>query len=411
MARARRCQRRYDGHAPYPRLVALIPRLLAVAHRQLWPPLEPALVSAGKEGELLAARARIALAALLVMSPVITLVQDPTARQALFAFPLALVFIVGALWTLHLAAREPQPSWLSYAASTVDITLVTAYHVSLFLGDLVYVTLGSRVTFTLYVFVIIGTGLRYDPRLVVSTGVLAGIQWMALVFWADSTGLGASAIADGRFYPTTRLTGQFEELVVLLGATVLSLIIVSRSRQIRLSSVLDGLTRLMNKAHFEERFALELERATRHDRPLALAILDLDRFKAINDTMGHPAGDAVLFEAADRLRRMVRRTDLVARVGGDEFVVVLPETPSAEAVARIEALCNAIGGSPIEIEQVAVTVTCSAGVAAMPADGSSTSILVAAADRRLLDAKRQGRNRVVSKSSQGATLGRPSLAR
>ena len=89
----------------------------------------------------------------------------------------------------------------------------------------------------------------------------------------------------------------------------------------------------------------------------------------------------------------------------------LPETPSAEAVARIEALCNAIGGSPIEIEQVAVTVTCSAGVAAMPADGSSTSILVAAADRRLLDAKRQGRNRVVSKSSQGATLGRPSLAR
>ena len=77
--------------------MALIPRLLAVAHRQLWPPVEPALVSAGKDGEILAARARIALAALLVLSPVITLIQDPTARQALLAFPLALAFVLGAL--------------------------------------------------------------------------------------------------------------------------------------------------------------------------------------------------------------------------------------------------------------------------------------------------------------------------
>ena len=174
----------------------------------------------------------------------------------------------------------------------------------------------------------------------------------------------------------------------------------------------DALTGLPDRSALRERLATHLgQGGLSVARPIGLLCIDLDRFKAINDTMGHPAGDAVLCEAADRLRRMVRRTDLVARLGGDEFAVALPETPPAEAIARIEDLCQAIGGSPIEIEQVAVTMTCSAGIAAMPADGSSTSILVAAADRRLLAAKRQGRNRVVSESPQGARLVRPSLAR
>lgn len=198
---------------------------------------------------------------------------------------------------------------------------------------------------------------------------------------------------------------------MLAAATVLSLVIVGRSREIRLSSVLDGLTRLLNKAHFEERFSLELERTVRHGRPLALAILDLDRFKAINDTMGHPAGDSVIYKAADRLRRKVRRTDLVARLGGDEFAVVLHETPPAEAVAKVEELCATISGTPIDVEQVAVTVTCSAGVSVCPSDGATVSALIASADKRLLDTKRHGRNRVVAESTSQVAPPQPSLAR
>lgn len=391
--------------------MGLIPNLYRAALRHLWPPVEPALVSAGREGEVAAAQARIGLAILLGVSPLVTLYQDPGALQATLSLPLVGLFIAVGFWTLWLARREPHPSWVSYAGSAVDVTLVSAYQMMLFLDGMAYVAMGSRATFTLYVFAIIATGLRYDPRLVVSTGLLAAVQWMGVMIWADSSGLGASAIADGRFYPSTRLDGQFEELIVLAAATVLSLIIVGRSREIRLSSVLDGLTRLLNKAHFEERFSLELERTIRHGRPLALAILDLDRFKAINDTMGHPAGDAVIYEAADRLRRKVRRTDLVARLGGDEFAVVLPETSPAEAVAKVEELCAAISGTPIDVEQVAVTVTCSAGVSACPSDGAAVSVLIASADKRLLDAKRRGRNRVVAESTSQIAPAQPSLAR
>lgn len=391
--------------------MALIRRLVRAARRQLWPPVEPALVSAGREGEVTAAQARIALAILLGTSPLVTLYQNPHASQATLALPLVGLFIAVGFWTLWLARREPHPAWASYAGAVIDVTVVSAYQAMLFLDGMAFVAMGSRVTFTLYVFVIIGTGLRYDPRLVVTTGLLSALQWMGIIVWANTSGLGITAVESGRFYPTTLLTGQFEELVVLAAATVLALMIVGRSREIRLSSVLDGLTRLLNKSHFEERFALELERAIRHGRPLALAILDLDRFKAINDTMGHPAGDAVIFEAADRLRKKVRRTDLVARLGGDEFAVVLPETPPAEAVAKVEELCAAIGGTPIEVEQIAVTITCSAGVACTPGDGATVSLLVTAADKRLLNAKRLGRNRVVADSLSIEAPPQPSLAR
>jgi len=389
----------------------MIPSLYRAARRHLWPPVEPALVSAGREGEVAAAQARIGLASLLCLSPLVTLYQDPGALQATLSLPLVALFIGVGFWTLWLARHEPHYAWASYAGSAIDITLVTAYQAMLFLDGMAFVAMGSRATFSLYIFAIIATGLRYDPRLVVATGLFAAIQWMAVIIWADASGLGAEAIASGRFYPSTRLDGQFEELIVLATATVLALIIVGRSREIRLSSVIDGLTRLLNKAHFEERFALELERSIRHGRPLALAILDLDRFKAINDTMGHPAGDAVIYEAADRLRRKVRRTDLVARLGGDEFAVVLPETPPAEAVAKVEELCAAIGSLPIDVEQVAVTVTCSAGVSSCPSDGATVAVLVAAADKRLLDAKRRGRNRVVADSTSSLAPAQPSLAR
>lgn len=187
--------------------MGLIPNLYRAARRHLWSPVEPALVNAGREGEVAAAQGRIGMALFLGVSPLITLYQDPGAHQALLSLPLVGLFVAVGFWTLWLARREPHPSWASYAGSASDITLVSAYQMMLFLDGLAYVAMGSRATFTLYVFAIIATGLRYDPRLVVGTGLLAAVQWMGVMVWADSSGLGASAIAGGRFYPSTRLDG------------------------------------------------------------------------------------------------------------------------------------------------------------------------------------------------------------
>ena len=187
-----------------------------------------------------------------------------------------------------------------------------------------------------------------------------------------------------------------EELVVIAVATTFALVFVHRAGALRLSSLRDGLTGLLNRAYFEERLELELERMARQRRPLSLAILDLDLFKPVNDTFGHPAGDAVLRAAAERIRRHVRRTDLVAPVGGDEFAVVLPETSSEDAAAKVEEICRAIRSTPIDVGGTTRVVTCSAGVANAGADGLTADTLFASADGRLFAEKRAGRDRVVS---------------
>ncbi len=161
-------------------------------------------------------------------------------------------------------------------------------------------------------------------------------------------------------------------------------------RELERQSRVDALTELPNRRQFDERLALALKRLQRHHVPMALLCLDLDRFKAINDTYGHAAGDEVLKAFARRLCASVRETDLVARLGGDEFVIVLEDVApgGAEAVARkiIAAMAE-----PMEAAGHRLIVATSIGVAcsAQPMD---PALLMAQADAALYRAKNAGRN-------------------
>jgi diguanylate cyclase (GGDEF)-like protein/PAS domain S-box-containing protein len=153
----------------------------------------------------------------------------------------------------------------------------------------------------------------------------------------------------------------------------------------------DALTGLPNRVLLEDRVRLALAAVRRSARPLALMFLDLDHFKAINDSLGNRAGDAVLIELARRLRHLVRAQDTVARLGGDEFVLLLPETDAAGAAETARKLL-AVTQEPFQVEGRDLAVTPSIGIALAPRDGATLDELSRAADAAMYSAKADGRN-------------------
>jgi diguanylate cyclase (GGDEF)-like protein len=154
----------------------------------------------------------------------------------------------------------------------------------------------------------------------------------------------------------------------------------------------DSLTQLANRRELEERFAAELERSTRTARPLSMLVLDLDWFKEYNDRFGHSAGDRALVMLAEALRRATRTSDVVARLGGEEFGVLAPETDEAEAFLLAERLRAEVRAA-FARETEKMTISC--GVASFPVHGITSGELLHAADRALYEAKESGRDRSI----------------
>ena len=164
----------------------------------------------------------------------------------------------------------------------------------------------------------------------------------------------------------------------------------------------DTLTGLINRRELDRLLAEEAERSRRFAQPMALVMVDIDHFKAVNDTHGHPTGDAVLREVAQRLKGAVRVVDRVARYGGEEFALLLVQTERGGAAELARQLCAKIAEQPVVVgEGISLNVTVSAGVAALFADGPDIAGLMAAADKALYVAKARGRNRAVGSDDAG----------
>ncbi|GAB1691181.1 diguanylate cyclase [Krasilnikovia sp. M28-CT-15] len=170
----------------------------------------------------------------------------------------------------------------------------------------------------------------------------------------------------------------------------------------------DPLTGLYNRRFFQDVLKDESARCARSGQPIAVVILDLDHFKRINDRYGHPAGDAVLVQVADRLRRTARAGDVVARFGGEEFVCLLNDTDEDAALELAERLRHALRSTPVDIRPgLAIPITASVGVAGTPAEGNLAAAdpdqLIAEADRALYRAKSAGRDRVMGTDRRAPT--------
>ncbi|WP_338071799.1 GGDEF domain-containing protein [Acidovorax temperans] len=242
-----------------------------------------------------------------------------------------------------------------------------------------------------------------------TTRQMLGVLVYSLVAFGVASGVVAAR--DEPDYPTVVAAAYVGMVVVvLLSSTFLTTRVQSTREhlrrqkaelaqaleQIRQLATHDDLTGLLNRRAMLDRMQLEQRRSLRSGSPLLIAQLDIDHFKVVNDTHGHAAGDLVLQSFADTVRRNVRDTDVLARWGGEEFVLLLCDTPAADAVALMERLRQAVQAMQVPVAQGGqpITVTVSIGLARhTPADPLAGTL--ERADRALYAAKAGGRNRVV----------------
>jgi diguanylate cyclase (GGDEF)-like protein len=218
----------------------------------------------------------------------------------------------------------------------------------------------------------------------------------ATVAFGEHLGIGAAVLSVAAQAEVDQLTGmpaRFPMEWALYLAVLLTLVaLLTRINRLQQDALFDAVSGLRNHRYFQVRLREEIQRADRYSVPVALALLDLDDFKKVNDRFGHAIGDQVLWQVARILERSARATDAVCRYGGEEIAVILPATSATAALEVAERFRRAIEECP---DYNGPRVTASIGVAACPEHASYSDTLIAAADAALYRAKNAGKNRVL----------------
>lgn len=169
------------------------------------------------------------------------------------------------------------------------------------------------------------------------------------------------------------------------------------------SASIDPLTKLFTRGHFAQRFEVEVRRAKNYAHPLSVLLIDIDHFKNVNDTYGHAAGDLILMNLGQILRKVIRSSDLPARFGGEEFVIMMTSASKEQAFTTADNLRKIIESTEFKIpgRESPLTMTVSGGVSTYPEDGNTTTDLLRVADESLYEAKQAGRNRIAIRKEFG----------
>ena len=241
--------------------------------------------------------------------------------------------------------------------------------------------------------------LRKDPRITGTAGAAFGwpLRCRTLTVGALVVSERQAATLSPRFSPAVA-----ELLGAALEGPAQSLDNALRLRRAEALSVTDDLTQLYNSRYLNQVLRRESKRASRSGRPLSLVFLDLDGFKGINDHHGHQAGSRALVEAAAVIRRCARETDVVARFGGDEFAIILPDTGSEGAAAVGDRVRERMAAHPfLAGDGLSLRLTASVGVATLPDVAASAEELVRAADMAMYHVKESGKNGVRIAQAEG----------
>lgn len=242
--------------------------------------------------------------------------------------------------------------------------------------------------FPVYLWVTIGNGLRYGTRYLYTAMVIGIVSFAAVLgnsaYWREQWGFSAGLLVGLIALPIyfsillKQLSRQHDELKKLYEQTARY-------------ATHDSLTNLPNRKHFHDQLAETIASATRDNRIFTVLYLDLDGFKAINDDLGHAIGDQLIERTARRIELCVRKGDMVARVGGDEFIVLLQDVASSDISRIVEKIVDSLS-KPFLLGEKTLTITTSIGVATYPHDGADVNALIHNADSAMYEAKRNGKN-------------------
>ena len=365
---------------------------------------EESLLQTGGDGELIIARARIGLTTALLVLAILSYVQASESAQSrihlaggLLAAPLSLLIFL-------LIRRAHYKWWMGLVTTLFDVTMVSAALAAFLIAGNPHAAVNSQMVFPLYFLALSATTIRLDHRACAVAGLAAVVQYAIIVLIVRGLwDLNAPEYAPF-VYGTFDVGSQLGRIVILGAMGWLGTLVNLRMQKPHILSAADSLTGMMNRRTFEDRWQGEVARARRYGRPISIAAIDIDYFKQFNDTYGHAAGDLALQSVGRVIRSRVRAGDYAARIGGEEFVVALPETNSVSATAMAEQLRQAVAQNPIHVagHRGAVNVTISIGVAAWPEHGEEITRLLERADNRLYEAKLAGRDQVKGPGGTGS---------
>lgn len=363
---------------------------------------EEQLLAAASGGERVVARVRLALLLCLVAIPTYQIAYSRAASYDLLIGlgATGIALLLSALF-YALSRRPRYLIWLPYVTSISDVTLVSFALAVFLVFDEPHVAINSRVIWEVYLLAIGATALRPRRGVVAVTTAVAIVEYLLIVIYADTHwNLNAASWVPFR-YGMFDWTSQISRMIIMATAGILALAITRETTLISRLAGTDSLTGIFNRTYFELRLDEEAQRAQRYRHPLTLVMADIDRFKSINDEMGHEYGDKALKQVAEVLKTRLRSSDILFRYGGDELAILMPETGPTDANDILHRVFHSLS----ERDFNGRSLTLSAGIAALPVDAHDAPSLIQAADSNLYRAKQQGRNRIMPSSLENTFPG------
>jgi diguanylate cyclase (GGDEF)-like protein len=351
---------------------------------------EPLVEAIEKQNERAVNLWRLAMMCLLALVPAIALAErnwslENSLGLGFLVFGVAYTSLVWGCLLLNLSLR-----WIQYATTVIDVTLVTLLLGSFMVEGRGIVAANSQTTFLVYFFALMIIGRRYHVPLAVFGGALVVVEYAALVAIGYFVYDLPHAPVD-LDYGAFSWPHQVGRAALLVASASLMVSTVKHSRHLHELSIRDPLLGIYNRRFFEEVLALEFDYSRKLGKSLTVVMLDLDRFKGFNDRHGHLEGDRLLMAVSDYLLRHLRRNDVLARYGGDEFVFLLLETPPEGAGTMLSRLQGNMDKWLKDLLTLSdPPVNFSFGVASLKSIDTEPGDLLARADRHLYQAKAAG---------------------